>query len=208
VVDPVYDGCQSAHDFLVSIADSLNCKLVDRASFLRNKGAAPAYTQSCDTIRDTPLRAINAILSTRNANNTARKNTKSSDSGDLPQLVVVLRFTEMMSMHILNNLIALLSCPKAGFCVHIIAFTDVLCALPVQFSASSQSLIRASLLYTVPPFELYDALCVGLFDGRELPVVLGKEVVQGVHGPFAVSELCLTSAVNRYVCIIILRFSV
>ncbi len=195
VVDPVCDGCESAHDLLVNVADSLNCKLIDRASLLRNKGNTPAYIQSTESIRDTPLRAISSILSQRNANNTVR--AKSQDLDSPSQLVIVFRHCEMISTHILNSLLVLLSGPKVGFNVSIVAFTDVLCTLPVQFSASAQAVIRASLHTTVPPFELYDALCVSLFNGQEIPVVLSSWLIQNIHCSFAESELCLTSAVNR-----------
>lgn len=88
--------------------------------------------------------------------------------------------------------------PKVGFEVSIVAFTDVLCTLPVQFSAAAQAVVRASLHTTVPPFELYDALCVSLFNGQEIPVVLSGWLVETIHTAFAESELCLTSVVNRY----------
>ena len=169
MVDPVCDGCQSAHDLLVNIADSLNCKLIDRVSLLRNKGNTPAYIQSMECIRDTPLRAIASILSQRNANNTVRAKTQEQES--LPQLVIAFRHCEIISTHILNSLLVLLSGPNVGFSVSMVAFTDVLCTLPVQFSAAAQAVIRASLHTTVPPFELYDALCVSLFNGQEIPVV-------------------------------------
>ena len=206
VVDPVHDECQSAHDLLVTIADNLNCKQIDVQQLSKNKGTAPGYTQSTDTIRDTPLKAISNILSSRSSNGTSLRGPKAQS---VQPLIVVLRYCETISMHIINNLITLLSGPKVGFEVFFVAFTDLLCPLPVQLSSAAQALVQASVHTTVNPLDLYDALCCSLYDGREIPVALGSWLVESIHTPFAEGELCLTSAVDRYglTCFVLFCFN-
>ena len=225
-LDPFCVGCSSAHDCLVSIADALYSKLINKHTLYKSKSAPMPSAYPMDQLKSSPMKAIAKMLAlyvtyhrqhkhTSPPTSTALETSSSTSIDKLTTtkrvhravhsktghskagLVIVLRHAEMMNSHLLSNLILLLNDPNLGCNVCVIAFVDALCSLPVQLSPAAQSVVCASTSSTASPWDMYDELSGRLFSSTEVPVQFTPALIRAIHVPFAEVELCITSAVHR-----------
>jgi hypothetical protein len=179
------DGCTS---ILQSICECLNMKYIDRHSLFKSK-VLPTLVVSQETINDTPLKALSQLTDPANSRHTGN---------GARHLVVILRHSEMLDVHVLDNLIIQLCDANLDCQVHIVAFTDIMCQLPVQLSQAAQALITTRLLSTASPWDLYESICSRLFSARDIPLVFTPALVAAIRLAFEESDLCVTTAVQRW----------
>ena len=51
----------------------------------------------------------------------------------------------------------------------------------------------------VSPWELYETIFGRLYSGRDIPIVFSKVLVDAIRRSFEETDLCITSALHRYV---------
>lgn len=203
VVDPHFERGCSAHDCLIQIADCLNAKRIDRHWLYKNQTHPPSGAVSQDLIKRAPLKAIATFMSGTPSTVVTYKSVPEDDNqthGKLNKtLLVVLRHCEMIDIDVLNNLLLLLTDPILNVRIRVLAFTDTMCSLPVQLSPAVQAIVRATTCSTATAWEIYDALFGRLFSGRDIPVQFTPGLIEIIHTAFRDSEMCVSTAVHRYV---------
>lgn len=187
VVDvPCHRG-STAHDLLVYAADKLNRNTIDRVWLYKNKSTSIGSAVNPDLIADVPLKALAALLS----------NSSSEIEGKSKSIVIFLRNSEMLDIHTLDNLIILLNRAKLPAAIHVLAFTDVLCQLPVHLTASAVAQIRSDISSTATPWDIFEAVSSKLFSARDIPIAFSPSLTNAIRLPFEESELCVISAIHR-----------
>lgn len=183
---PCHRG-QTCTELVQTICETLSMKFMDRVTLYKSK-TAPAQVVGSDTISDTPLKALAQLLTFAT--------DRQAGSGD-PRLVVFLRHCEALDIHVLDNLIVQLCGAGLDCSLHIVAFTDVLCQLPVQLSPTAQALICTRVLSTSSPWDLYETICGRLFSARDIPLVFTPGLVAAIRQAFEESDLCISTAIRR-----------
>lgn len=202
VADPFLERGCSAHDCLVQIADSLYTKRLDRHLLYKNHLHPPQCAVTHDLMKRVPLKAIATFMSSTPTQVAVHKclpknGNEDVEVGTKKAVVIVLRHCEMVDIDVLNNLILLLRDPILQCPIYVLAFTDMMCSLPVQLSPAVHAVVRATTCTTATAWEVYDSLFARLLSGREIPVLFAPGLVEVIHTAFQESEMCVSSAVHR-----------
>lgn len=189
IVEQTCHARSSGHDCLVSIAENLLLQSICKQSVYKSKiGFAHKLSSISQQLREFPLKLIESLIHDSASSN----NSKSSRT-----LIVVLRRCEMLDVKVFNSLILLLSQSSICDSVHIIAFVDALCSLPVQLSAAAQAALQVTIHSTASAWDIYDELMGRLFNTKEIPVVFTAQLIRSMHNSFKDSELCISTAIDR-----------
>ena len=182
---------EPATTLLSNMAEELNYGVIDPVTVYRSKIPPQFNMVSKEIATGSPLKALAIHLANRNS---AVGNKNAADD----TLVIVLQHGEKLDVHVLDNLIILLATSGLPCKIHVVAFMDMLCSLPVQLSPAAQARMTTSLSTTASPWVVYETLCSAIFSGRSFPLAFSPALVNAIRVPFEESELCITSAVNRY----------
>jgi hypothetical protein len=183
---------EPATTLLSNMVEELNYGAIDPVTMYRSKMPPQFNMVSKEISAGSPLKALAIHL----ANKSSAAGNKNANA-DEDTLVILLQHGEKLDVHVLDNLIILLATSGLPCKIHLVAFTDMLCSLPVQLSPAAQARMTTSLATTVSPWVLYETLCGAIFSGRSFPLAFSPTLVNAIRVPFEESELCITSAVNR-----------
>lgn len=169
---------------LQTVGENLRVKLIDKHNLYKSK-VSPVLSVSPEVVSDTPLKALAQLL-------------ELAAERSAPQhLVVLLRHCEMLDIHTLDNLIVQLSAAGLPCTLHLVAFTDKVCQLPVQLSQAAQAQLHHRVLSTASPWDMYESVSSRMFSAQHFPLVFSPALVLAIRVAFEESELCVTSALER-----------
>jgi hypothetical protein len=205
VVDANCEGAVSAHDALLSIADSFQCNWFNNSNkFKTTTSLAPLLP--FELLKESPLKAMTKLVELFNSGRGVISKSKSQiektkDGKALStnsRMVIALRFSETMGVHVLNNLLWQLSSwgKDVGCNVLVVGFIDALCSLPT-LTPQLEGAVQLATLSTASAWDIYDELSARVLSTRDVPVTFTPRLIEAIHTAFEDSDYCITSAIHR-----------
>lgn len=132
----------TAFDWILLMADYLylslkhNSNLLNKNNVIKQLEVHNLKSNMQDKIKESPLEAIITMIDLINS----YRQTLSSQETQIDTIVIVLKFCEQIETHVMNNLLVLLY--KLPYYIHIVAYMDAMCPLPVLLSPSVQAIFE------------------------------------------------------------------